>query len=103
GLWMMGDNRNNSADSRRHVADEGFGTVPVDNVIGKARLIVLPLGRWQAIADPDPQQTTVLGALVPSGHSWSGGLLPGAGLMLSWPALRSGYALPERVVARGLG
>ncbi|HEX8762091.1 MAG TPA: signal peptidase I [Pseudonocardiaceae bacterium] len=103
GLWMMGDNRNNSADSRRHVADEEFGTVPVDNVIGKARLIVLPLGRWQAIADPDPQQTTVLGALVPSGHSWSGGLLPGAGLMLSWPALRSGYALPERVVARGLG
>ena len=41
-LWMMGDSRNNSADSR--VADHG--PVPVDNVIGKARLIVLPFTRF---------------------------------------------------------
>ncbi|MGH3992415.1 MAG: signal peptidase I [Pseudonocardiaceae bacterium] len=56
GLWMMGDNRNNSADSRRHVSDEWSGAVPADNVIGQARLIVLPPTRWQGIPDPDPQQ-----------------------------------------------
>jgi len=100
GLWVMGDNRNNSADSRRHVADLRLGTVPVDNVIGKARLIVLPLGRWQGIADPNPQQATALGAPVPSGP---GGLLLGAGLVLSWPALRGGRVRQERVVARRCG
>jgi signal peptidase I len=74
--------------------------VPIDNVIGKARLIVLPIGRWQGIADPDPQQTTALGAPVPSGPA----ALPlGAGLMLSWPLLRGGYVLRERVVSRRRG
>jgi signal peptidase I len=59
GLWMMGDNRNNSADSRRHVGDDWSGSVPVDNVIGKARVIVLPPGRWQGIEDPNPQQAAL--------------------------------------------
>jgi signal peptidase I len=103
GLWMMGDNRNNSADSRRHVADEWFGTVPVDNVIGKARLIVLPLGRWQGVADPDPQQTTALGAPVPSEPSWPDALPLGAGLVLTCPVVRGGYVLRERVVSRRRG
>lgn len=54
-LWMMGDNRSNSADSRFHVADEFQGTVPVDNVIGQARAIVLPPTRWGLIDTPDIQ------------------------------------------------
>ncbi|MGH4008533.1 MAG: signal peptidase I [Pseudonocardiaceae bacterium] len=103
GLWMMGDNRNNSADSRRHVADQRLGTVPVDNVIGKARVIVLPLARWQGIADPDPQQIAALGAAVSSRPSWSGGVPLAAGLALSWPMLRGGSAVRERVVARRRG
>jgi signal peptidase I len=97
-LWMMGDNRNNSADSRRHVADQRSGTVPVSNVIGKARLIVLPLSRWQGISDPDPQHLTSLGAPEPSRPSWPAGLPLGAGLVLSWPVLRGGRSLRERVV-----
>lgn len=58
-LWVMGDNRNNSADSRRHVDDPRNGAVPVDNVIGEARLIVLPPSRWDGIPDPNPQQSPV--------------------------------------------
>ncbi|WP_433279753.1 signal peptidase I [Pseudonocardia xinjiangensis] len=54
-LWMMGDSRNNSADSR--VPDHG--PVPVANVIGKARVIVLPLSRFGWIASIDPQSTAV--------------------------------------------
>ncbi|MPZ65081.1 MAG: signal peptidase I [Pseudonocardiaceae bacterium] len=58
-LWVMGDNRKNSADSRRHVDDPRNGTIPVDNVIGEARLIVMPPSRWDGIADPNPQQSSV--------------------------------------------
>jgi signal peptidase I len=54
-LWMMGDSRNNSADSRV----PGHGPVPVANVIGKARLIVLPFSRFGSIPDPNPQTTAV--------------------------------------------
>ncbi|MDJ0395870.1 signal peptidase I [Rhodococcus sp. G-MC3] len=55
-LWMMGDNRNHSADSRAHVADEYTGTVPISDVVGQARLIVLPPSRWGTIDSPDIQQ-----------------------------------------------
>ena len=54
-LWVMGDNRSNSADSRAHAADGAYGTVPVDNVIGKAVAIVLPPSRWGTIDSPNPQ------------------------------------------------
>jgi len=54
-LWMMGDSRNNSADSRV----PGHGAVPMDNVIGKARMIVLPLPRFGWIASVDPRVTAV--------------------------------------------
>ena len=54
-LWMMGDNRSGSADSRAHAGDELGGTVPVDDVIGKARLIVLPPSRWGFIDSPSIQ------------------------------------------------
>lgn len=52
-LWMMGDNRNDSADSRF----PHHGPVPVADVIGKARLIVLPLSRLGRIDAVDPQPT----------------------------------------------
>jgi signal peptidase I len=54
-IWVMGDNRSNSADSRFHVSDELKGTVPIDNVIGKAFFIALPPGRWGSIDSPDIQ------------------------------------------------
>lgn len=44
-LWVMGDNRTNSRDSRYHLNDPDKGSVPVDNVIGKARFKVWPVSR----------------------------------------------------------
>ncbi len=72
-LWMMGDSRNNSADSR--VA--GHGPVPISDVIGKARLIVLPFSRFGVIPDPNPQ-TTAVGMPAAAGIGVLGlvGLLP---------------------------
>lgn len=52
-LWLMGDSRNNSADSRA----AGHGPVPEENVIGKVRLIVLPFDRFGWVSAIDPQGT----------------------------------------------
>lgn len=60
-LWVMGDNRNDSADSRVQGGGGVNGAVPLDDVIGKAQLIVLPPSRWQSIADHNPQ-ASALGA-----------------------------------------
>ena len=51
-VWVMGDNRNHSADSRAHVDDEYTGTVPVSYIVGKARFVVLPPSRWGVIEAP---------------------------------------------------
>jgi len=57
-LWMMGDSRNNSADSRV----PGHGPVPISNVIGHARFIVLPFARIGSIPSPNPQTVAALGS-----------------------------------------
>ena len=51
-LWVMGDHRDESADSRAHVNDADQGTVPVDNVIGKAFVIIWPIHRWATLGTP---------------------------------------------------
>lgn len=42
--FFMGDNRDNSADSRFPVLDNGVGFVPRDNLVGRAKVIILPEG-----------------------------------------------------------
>jgi signal peptidase I len=51
GLWVMGDNRYNSMDSRYHRDDPGNGFVPISNVVGRAILVTWPLDRWSWIDD----------------------------------------------------
>lgn len=45
-LWVQGDNRGHSADSRAHMGRAGGGFVPESAVVGKAWLRVWPLSRW---------------------------------------------------------
>jgi len=45
-LWVMGDNRYNSADSRYNQESPGKGFVPFDHVVGRAILISWPIDRW---------------------------------------------------------
>jgi len=53
-VWVMGDNRSNSQDSRFHLSDPGEGSVPLDNVVGKVWGIVWPLDRLEILDQPDP-------------------------------------------------
>ncbi len=51
-LWVMGDNRSNSADSRFHRDLPGGGTVPVKDVVGKVWAIVWPFDRAKLLHRP---------------------------------------------------
>ncbi|MGY0491494.1 signal peptidase I [Streptomyces sp. WG-D5] len=51
-LFVLGDHRANSADSRYHLNDKNDGFVPVDNVVGRARFIGWPIGHWASLEEP---------------------------------------------------
>ena len=50
-VWVMGDNRSNSRDSRYHIGERNGGFVPVDNVAGRAWAIFYPFSRFGSIDD----------------------------------------------------
>ncbi len=62
-LWVMGDNRYNSKDSRYNREQPGNGFVPIDNVVGRAFVVSWPSSHWSwldnhpavfaGIRDPD--------------------------------------------------
>ncbi|MGW3728046.1 signal peptidase I [Streptomyces sp. NPDC000851] len=51
-LWVMGDHRSNSADSRSHQDTDYGGTVSEDEVVGRAVVIAWPLGHWTTLEEP---------------------------------------------------
>ncbi|HCX85700.1 MAG TPA: signal peptidase I [Micrococcales bacterium] len=51
-VWVMGDNRSDSRDSRYHLGDSGGGMVPIDNVVGVAKVTIWPADRWTILRSP---------------------------------------------------
>lgn len=51
-LFVLGDHRSDSADSRYHLTDPGHGTVPEGLVVGRAMVIAWPVGHWRGLAEP---------------------------------------------------
>ncbi|NYG05918.1 signal peptidase I [Phycicoccus badiiscoriae] len=51
-LWVMGDHRSDSADSRSHLGDPGGGTVRLTDVIGRASVRYWPLTRMGGFTTP---------------------------------------------------
>ena len=45
-IWVMGDHRAASADSRFHTDDVNKGMVPLTKVVGRAAFIVWPIKNW---------------------------------------------------------
>ncbi|WP_405084116.1 signal peptidase I [Microbispora sp. NBC_01389] len=52
-VWLMGDHRNNSADSRFYLDDGHQGTISEDDIIGRAFLRYWPLNRISFLSRPD--------------------------------------------------
>ena len=51
-LWVMGDHRGMSSDSRAHLGDPGGGTIPEDRVIGRAFVVIWPVSHWSWLSNP---------------------------------------------------
>ena len=72
-LWVMGDHRNVSYDSRGHQALPGNGTVPENKVVGRAFVIVAPVSRWRVLSIPatfqQPRLAQAAGSAGPAGPS----------------------------------
>ncbi|WP_371127075.1 signal peptidase I [Streptomyces sp. 2112.3] len=52
-IWVMGDHRDDSLDSRYHQNLKGNGTVSENEVVGRAFTIAWPINRWATLPVPD--------------------------------------------------
>ncbi|MEU8681358.1 signal peptidase I [Streptomyces sp. NPDC048611] len=52
-IFVMGDHRSDSADSRFHLDEPYRGTVSEGNVVGRAVVIAWPFSHWRRLEEPD--------------------------------------------------
>jgi signal peptidase I len=52
-IWVMGDHRAQSSDSRFHISDPGGGAIPIDSVVGRAFVVIWPLNDVGLLTRPD--------------------------------------------------
>jgi signal peptidase I len=72
-LWVMGDHRLISEDSRDHLGSPGGGTIPESAVVGRAFVIIWPLGRWRFLPIPATFQQPKLNAAAAAGPGTAAG------------------------------
>ncbi|MEU6863141.1 signal peptidase I [Streptomyces sp. NPDC046876] len=65
-IWVMGDHRQNSQDSRYHMQDSTQGFVPVDKVVGRAVVVAWPVTRWATLPIPDTFDQPGIGDQAPA-------------------------------------
>ena len=117
-LWVMGDHRLISDDSRDHLGDPGGGTIPENAVIGRAFVIIWPLSRWRILPIPATFQQPKLNAaaaappaardtasLLPARLESSGAALPlalgfAAAVPVTWLQRRARLRFARRRKAR---
>ncbi|WP_406282184.1 signal peptidase I [Embleya sp. NBC_00896] len=88
-IWLMGDNRDNSSDSRYHMDQDGGGTVDKDQVIGRAFTVVWPLNRIHGLGVPGTFDQPGLGLDVIGNTPLAAGLVGAVPLVL-WRRRRAG-------------
>ncbi|MEU0588284.1 signal peptidase I [Streptomyces sp. NPDC006132] len=69
-IWVMGDHRQNSRDSRYNQSDKNHGMVPVKDVVGRAIVIAWPINRWDTLPVPDTFDQAGLNAQ-PAAAGWA--------------------------------
>jgi len=80
-LWVMGDHRQISDDSRDHQTDPGGGTIPENAVVGRAFVIIWPPSRWRFLPIPDTFEQPKLNASAISGTQAAPGADDADGLL----------------------
>ena len=91
-LWVMGDHRSDSDDSRFHPGDPGGGAIPENQVVGRAFLIIWPPSQLRDLPIPTTFQQAAL-------HAGAAGA---AVLNVGGPALAAGVlAVPVLLLRRG--
>jgi signal peptidase I len=68
-LWVMGDHRSNSADSREYINEPGGGFIPSNKVIGRAFVKVWPPGHIGTLPVPKTFRSIAADVLVPATQS----------------------------------
>jgi signal peptidase I len=94
-LWVMGDHRSVSWDSRGHTSDPGNGTIPENHVVGRAFVIVAPISRWRILPIPATFQQPQLAASAAAAPGQKVLRAPGASLLAA-------LALPGAPAAAGV-
>lgn len=61
-LWVMGDHRSDSEDSRYNTGDPGGGAIPENQVVGRAFLIIWPPSQIRDLPIPSTFQQAALSA-----------------------------------------
>ncbi len=65
-LWVMGDHRAVSYDSREHRSDPGGGSIPESKVVGRAFVVVWPMNRFGILPIPATFEQRALAAAEPA-------------------------------------
>jgi signal peptidase I len=91
-LWVMGDHRAVSYDSRGHMGDPGGGTIPENAVLGRAFVIIWPPSQWGFLNIPATFEQPKLNASAAAAGGSSAALA--AAMDNGTPLRAAGSALP---------
>lgn len=76
-IWVMGDHRQDSLDSRFHMPMPGHGTVSDKQVVGRAIVVAWPINRWDWLGIPSTFSQpgiNAVGAAVPAAAGLAGAM-----------------------------
>ncbi|MBO0801989.1 MAG: signal peptidase I [Nocardiopsaceae bacterium] len=90
-LWVMGDHRGISYDSRGHMGMPGGGTIPESQVLGRAFVIIWPPSQWNFLNIPatfdQPKLNGSAAAARGSAKALAAAMNDGTALQASWTPL----------------
>jgi signal peptidase I len=98
-VWVMGDHRGDSEDSRYHTGEAGGGAVPENEVVGRAFLIIWPPSQFGDLPIP----STFSQAALHAGAASAAVLGGGAAVTVGSAALSAAVAVPVAGIVGGAG